>query len=134
MTTTTDPRTSCQVGTVTRETTTCVMYRCKKCKAARRVEYPVTVRTEYFNRWQAGGVALQGIETRRFYGEYANETRRSTYPPDLQCCGKSMSSNVIKGIRNDAIKCDARCENAKGHNCECSCGGKNHGRSYAALI
>ena len=24
-------------------------------------------------------------------------------------------------------KCDARCMNAKGHNCECSCGGKNHG-------
>lgn len=24
-------------------------------------------------------------------------------------------------------KCDARCETAKGHNCECSCGGKNHG-------
>jgi hypothetical protein len=24
-------------------------------------------------------------------------------------------------------KCDARCMGAKGHNCECSCGGKNHG-------
>lgn len=24
-------------------------------------------------------------------------------------------------------KCDARCRNAKGHNCECSCGGKFHG-------
>ena len=24
-------------------------------------------------------------------------------------------------------KCDARCQNAKGHNCECSCGGENHG-------
>ena len=24
-------------------------------------------------------------------------------------------------------KCDARCMNAKGHNCECSCGGANHG-------
>jgi hypothetical protein len=24
-------------------------------------------------------------------------------------------------------KCDARCQHAKGHNCECSCGGKNHG-------
>lgn len=26
-------------------------------------------------------------------------------------------------------KCDARCMNAKGHNCECSCGGKNHGKN-----
>lgn len=24
-------------------------------------------------------------------------------------------------------KCDARCRNAKGHSCECSCGGKFHG-------
>ena len=24
-------------------------------------------------------------------------------------------------------KCDARCMGAKGTNCECSCGGKNHG-------
>lgn len=24
-------------------------------------------------------------------------------------------------------KCDARCQHAKGHSCECSCGGKYHG-------
>lgn len=24
-------------------------------------------------------------------------------------------------------KCDARCQHAKGRQCECSCGGKNHG-------
>ena len=24
-------------------------------------------------------------------------------------------------------KCDARCRHAKGHNCECSCGGEFHG-------
>jgi hypothetical protein len=30
--------------------------------------------------------------------------------------------------RNPSLhKCDARCQHAKGHNCECSCGGKNHG-------
>ena len=26
-------------------------------------------------------------------------------------------------------KCDARCQNARGHSCECACGGKNHGRA-----
>lgn len=26
--------------------------------------------------------------------------------------------------------CDGRCLSAKGGNCECSCGGKNHGRGY----
>ena len=28
-------------------------------------------------------------------------------------------------------KCDARCRNAKGHSCECSCGGKFHGAGDA---
>jgi hypothetical protein len=27
-------------------------------------------------------------------------------------------------------KCDARCMGATGPNCECSCGGKNHGRGF----
>ncbi len=27
-------------------------------------------------------------------------------------------------------KCDGRCLNAKGGNCECECGGKNHGAGF----
>lgn len=26
--------------------------------------------------------------------------------------------------------CDARCMNAKGYNCECACGGANHGKGF----
>lgn len=26
------------------------------------------------------------------------------------------------------VECDARCTHAKGFNCECSCGGENHGK------
>ena len=28
---------------------------------------------------------------------------------------------------NKTTRCDARCTHAKGFDCECSCGGKNHG-------
>lgn len=28
-------------------------------------------------------------------------------------------------------RCDARCENAHGHNCECACGGANHGKGHS---
>lgn len=42
---------------------------------------------------------------------------------------------VVRSIRfkrNPSLhKCDARCMNAKGHDCECSCGGKNHGARAA---
>src|SRR5437868_697702 len=40
----------------------------------------------------------------------------------------------IKGTYSESHKCDARCLNAKGHDCTCSCGGANHGRGYAVQI
>jgi hypothetical protein len=40
----------------------------------------------------------------------------------------------IKGTYSPDHKCDARCLNAKGHNCTCSCGGANHGRGHAVKV
>jgi hypothetical protein len=42
-------------------------------------------------------------------------------------CDKMMSYGVLKAFLNPDHKCDARCTSARGHNCECSCGGVNHG-------
>lgn len=39
----------------------------------------------------------------------------------------------VEGEFSEAFECDARCENAKGHTCKCSCGGMNHGKAYAVL-
>lgn len=37
-------------------------------------------------------------------------------------------TRVIDYKANPSLhKCDARCTSAKGHSCECSCGGVNHG-------
>lgn len=36
----------------------------------------------------------------------------------------------VKGTYSKDHKCDARCLNAKGHDCTCSCGGMNHGRGH----
>lgn len=38
----------------------------------------------------------------------------------------------IEGEYSDKFKCDARCENAKGHDCKCSCAGMNHGKTWDA--
>ena len=45
-------------------------------------------------------------------------------------CGGSVE---LKGIRGFAStkKCDARCLNAVGPDCECSCVGANHGANHA---
>lgn len=40
----------------------------------------------------------------------------------------------IKGTYSPDHKCDARCLNAKGHTCTCSCGGANHGRGHVAAV
>jgi hypothetical protein len=39
----------------------------------------------------------------------------------------------IDGTYSKDHKCDARCLNAKGWKCTCSCGGANHGRGYAVV-
>ncbi len=38
---------------------------------------------------------------------------------------------VLNGTFNPGKKCDSRCMGARGHNCECQCGGANHGIDYA---
>lgn len=37
----------------------------------------------------------------------------------------------VTGKTNNKIQCNKKCENAIGHSCECSCGGKNHGDTYS---
>lgn len=37
----------------------------------------------------------------------------------------------VKGILKPNHVCNAKCTSSKGHVCECSCGGKNHGGSFS---
>lgn len=47
-----------------------------------------------------------------------------------KCGHKAPKYAVVKGRYNPDHRCDPRCENAVGPSCDCSCGGKNHGRGY----
>jgi hypothetical protein len=40
----------------------------------------------------------------------------------------------IEGTFSADHNCDARCLNARGHTCTCSCGGMNHGRGHVATV
>lgn len=52
--------------------------------------------------------------------------------PLIQCdCGKFFRLKPVLGKYSDRIKCDGRCEGATGQQCECQCGGKNHGRAHS---
>lgn len=45
-------------------------------------------------------------------------------------CRKFFKVEQVKG-RRTGHECDAKCMASKGPTCECACGGKNHGASYA---
>lgn len=51
--------------------------------------------------------------------------------PDLYCITHRwpLSYQAIKGTVTEC-PCDGRCTSAKGPNCDCSCGGQNHGSDY----
>lgn len=44
-------------------------------------------------------------------------------------CGKEVHLRPVAGRVSPDHKCGAKCLNSKGHVCECSCGGANHGAS-----
>jgi len=64
-----------------------------------------------------------------------NREHRDTdgFSPAIACrsCGKMRWAYAVRGIFRANVKCDARCTEAKGHNCECSCGGRNHGAGHS---
>jgi len=85
---------------------------CKKCKAAQSRLIEATTTRTYRDRFEL----------------ISSHTKRTGDGP-MECCGRPVYPSDVKG-RTTEQPCDARCTSAKGHNCECSCGGKNHGAGY----
>jgi hypothetical protein len=50
---------------------------------------------------------------------------------DCRKCGEPARAKQVRGKYNPDIPCNAKCLASTGFNCECSCGGKNHGASYS---
>jgi len=105
-----------------------VIYNCKRCKTGKRVEYPLGnarigwVRTDAQGNPQPAGVYVRAI----------GGGRPTVYGGDVEMgicsgCDRMMDFGVLKAFLRPEHKCDARCTSARGHNCECSCGGANHG-------
>lgn len=51
---------------------------------------------------------------------------------DCRECGKPARAKPVMGKYSAKHVCNAKCLASRGGVCECSCGGKNHGASYAA--
>lgn len=109
-----------------------VIYNCKRCRKARRVEYPITMHGGHY-RIDAKGQQQPATVYIQAYGG----GRPTVYGGDVEMgicdgCGKMMQPGLLKGFVRPEHICDARCMGSRGPNCECSCGGANHGKSWAA--
>jgi len=102
-----------------------VIYNCKRCKLGKRVDYSAGREKSGQYSWP---FRLDDAGRRVFPG--ANQTGNG----DGTCpgCSKEMAWNYLKAVLVVEHKCDARCSEARGHSCECACGGKNHGKGWAA--
>lgn len=108
-----------------------VIYNCKRCKSGRRVEYhEVEQRSlgcgrsekRHFRRTELGARVQPGQDY----------DRDGTPRGDAVCagCGRFMAWGYLNAHRDEAIRCDARCTNARGFKCDCSCGGEHHGAGW----
>ena len=72
-----------------------------------------------FRVW-GGGVPAQWMNTK-------------TTQISVDCtCGRQVTLRRVSAAKTDHV-CDSRCTSAKGHSCECSCGGANHGMGNAVI-
>lgn len=120
-----------KVGVEDTDTETRIIYRCSRCKLAIRVDFPTVVRREYFTqiRDHTTGVRSQGYRTNTIFRTSEGETH---WLPQKDCprCRRMMGRAAIKGRLNPNVKCSPKCTNAIGPQCDCSCGGQNHGGAW----
>ncbi len=109
-----------------------VIYNCKRCKSGRRVEY-VSSRPGYaFRRAPEGKLIPAGIWIQSCGGG-----KPTVYDGDVEngicpTCNRKMEYGELNARFVPDHNCDSRCTGARGHDCECSCGGANHGAVWAA--
>lgn len=63
------------------------------------------------------------------FAPYSDPKARATAAYDLLTADWRVEQ--VTGTYNPEIKCGAKCRSSKGPQCDCSCGGKNHGAGWA---
>lgn len=116
---------------MTTETTTRVIYRCKTHKTTVRRTF-----VQLVERHQSKIRPQQMIVGRvRFLEAGQDVTGRGGALPRTECpsCPEfrnAMLGQPVKGRLVDTIKCGAKCVNAVGPSCDCSCSGEHHGAGF----
>lgn len=100
--------------------------RCRACRQTSAREYTLTVP-------DTAGTGIYWREVRRF-GRFhpLDPTRFIRASDDFACprCGAGCwEGKPIAGTVTDTM-CGARCRNSKGPDCQCACGGRQHGLGF----
>jgi hypothetical protein len=106
------------MGYTVRSKTVRTIGACRKCGKVHIGEILVVARLPDSDEpWRGGRPPL------------ATSTERAGAP--IVCCERHVAMQRVQGRKTDHV-CDVRCTEAKGHKCECSCGGANHGAGHAS--
>jgi hypothetical protein len=127
---------------------TAYIYNCKACKRGRRVEYPEKLPSGLYCRRDDDGKAVSGgiwvnartwarpknphgLVVERATSQGTQYTEYGGDPLGLcDGCRRPMTSGRLTAVYSASVACDPRCTDARGHNCTCNCGGKNHGAAH----
>lgn len=142
-------------------TTVHVIGKCpvKGCRNRRRNSYPGVVRGDRYRMWTEwkipaaapyGAVFAQLAKASHVHNGWGNNPRPSVFLANrrhafdvawfgaVEAAGwicaahdRFMVTVEVHGTVNVDKTCDARCRNATGADCECPCGGEQHGATYA---
>lgn len=91
----------------------------KGCKAVAAADVEFETRCAVRNTLGMAGLRLE------------HSTVRVSEYPALSCGHGSARWQRVDGRKSDT-KCGPRCWNARRHDCECECEGKNHGQGHLA--
>lgn len=104
------------------------MVRCPYCKSVFAIEgsspwqrKPV----EILPIVEAHAATCPKTEVRLQFLSYGKPENRAGAAYNVLSCTYQVKQ--VRGTFKAEVKCDGRCTHAKGSDCECSCGGKNHG-------
>jgi hypothetical protein len=107
--------------------------RCKVCKTTRRIEAPVAQKYEVQLGYGRTEIRVRRVlpDGKTVEGNWRFHVPCNVCPPRNGFgYTRSVEFNLILGRVTDH-ECNAKCMASTGHVCECSCGGANHGKSFA---
>jgi len=105
--------------------------KCRSCKQTSRRDYTdIETYQERIGYVPGANLRPEYQQRQRFGRIIMSRFVRASLDAECPRCGEyAWNAKRIEGFKTEE-KCGGMCRNAKGHSCDCSCGGENHGKGY----